>query len=109
MYLQLQKLHCTVLYLPAGRLKTPAPTILLMRLKTSVGMVAVPPPCDLLASLAPPPRGISAAALAASFPRRVDDVAAGVLEINDDGIDCRVGVNSALVDAASRTREATTA
>jgi hypothetical protein len=52
---------------PAGKLRTPAPTILLIRLKTSLGMVAVPP--DSLA----PPRGGSAAAAAApaSFPSLV--------------------------------------
>lgn len=43
--------------LPAGRLKTPAPTMDLMRLKTSLGIDAVPPPW--------PPRGISAAAVSA--------------------------------------------
>jgi hypothetical protein len=44
----------SILYLPAGRLKTPAPTILLIKLKTSLGMVAVPP--------LSPPLGSSAAA-----------------------------------------------
>ena len=87
--------------------------MLLMRLKTSLGMVAVPPPCDFAAA---PPRGISAAALAASFPRRVVDAGALVLAINDnddddddDGIDWRVGVNNALVveDAANSNRATT--
>jgi hypothetical protein len=41
-------------YLTAGRLKTPAPTILLIKLKTSLGMIAVPP--------LSPPLGSSAAA-----------------------------------------------
>jgi hypothetical protein len=53
------KKRVNVYYLPAGKDKTPAPAILLTRLKTSVGIVAVPPPVP-----ASPPRGISAAASA---------------------------------------------
>ena len=88
--------------LPAGRLKTPAPTMLLMRLKTSFGMVAVPPPCDFSAA---PPRGSSAAALAASFPRRgvVEDTREFLLpgiSDEDEGMDWRVGVSNALVETA---------
>ena len=41
------------MYAPAGKLKTPAPTILLMRLKTSFGIVAVPS-VDNAASPSPP-------------------------------------------------------
>jgi len=36
--------RCYFSYSPAGRLKTPAPTIFLTKLKISFGMVAVPPP-----------------------------------------------------------------
>jgi hypothetical protein len=59
--------------LPAGKLNTPAPTMLLMRLKTSLGIVAVPPPC-----CAPPRSGSSGTAAAAddepSFPSCVEVV-----------------------------------
>ena len=63
--------------LPAGNERTPAPTMLLMRLKTSALMVAVPP--DSLA----PPRG-SGTAAAASFPNRVEeDLTAVVVVVKD--------------------------
>jgi hypothetical protein len=45
---------------PAGKDNTPAPAILLTRLKTSVGIVAVPPPVP-----ASPPLGISALGVSA--------------------------------------------
>ena len=41
-------------YSPAGRLKTPAPTIFFTKLKISLGMVAVPPPTS------PPPDTLTA-------------------------------------------------
>ena len=81
-----------IFYLPAGRLKTPAPTILLMRLKTSLGIVAVPPPVDFL--LLPPPLGRSAT-LAASFPRRLDEDVDALAINAPEGNDWRVGVNNA--------------
>ena len=48
---------------PAGKLRTPAPTILLIKLNTSVGIVAVPPPEVVLPPPPPPapPRGTAAA------------------------------------------------
>jgi len=50
--------------LPAGRLKTPAPTILLMRLNTSLGIEAVPPLIVFDLSVSPPPLGKSVTELA---------------------------------------------
>mmetsp|Transcript_57359 Transcript_57359/g.139940 ORF Transcript_57359/g.139940 Transcript_57359/m.139940 type:complete len:337 (+) Transcript_57359:680-1690(+) len=47
---------------PAGKLSTPAPTILLIKLKTSLGIVAVPPPEVAPLPPAPPPRGTAASA-----------------------------------------------
>lgn len=57
----------------------PAPTILLIRLKTSLGIVAVPPDSP------PPPRGASAAAAAPSLlDNRVDEVLAVLVVKNGD-------------------------
>ena len=71
----------------------------MIRLKTSLGIVAVPVP--LLVVLPPPPlppRGISAAdELAASFPRRVvvDDTVLLRVAKAVEGDDLRVGVINA--------------
>mmetsp|Transcript_36823 Transcript_36823/g.53839 ORF Transcript_36823/g.53839 Transcript_36823/m.53839 type:complete len:90 (-) Transcript_36823:246-515(-) len=58
-------------YIPAGKLNTPAPTILLTKLKIKLGIVAVPSPCTALLSVeaSPPPRWIdvTVAVLRCSF------------------------------------------
>lgn len=98
------------MYLPAGNDNTPAPTILLIRLKTSLGIVAVPPP--------PPPRGTSEAKLAAvaSFPRRVDDgICAEVVTVllmlllQVPVVDLQVGVNNASDETMAVVATTTTA
>lgn len=84
-------------YLPAGRLNTPAPTIDLIKLNTSLGIEAVPPS---------PPRGISAAAASAAVANRVLLLFRVDLVTTDDEV---VGVTNAKVDwtetASTRTKE----
>jgi hypothetical protein len=76
---------------PAGKLRTPAPTILLMRLKTSFGIVAVPP-------LSAPPLGSSAVAEASDERQVLGTTEAVGLAMAC----CRVGVTSPATDWQQR-------
>eukprot|EP00978_Attheya_sp_CCMP212_P040958 scaffold229254_cov51-Attheya_sp.AAC.2 len=65
--------------MPAGRLSTPAPTMLFTRLNTSLGMVAVPLPTPASdSSAAPPAPVICTATFDASGTRLADCEGSGV-------------------------------